>query len=430
MKPVYIFSVFLLLSTFLSAQKIISITVDGSINPASAAFIKNAIDEATNEKAECLVIHLNTPGGLLKSTRVIVSDILESKVPVVVYVSPGGAHSGSAGVFITLAAHIAAMAPSTNIGAAHPVSMQGGMDSTMNNKTTNDAAAFIRTIAEKRKRNLQWAEEAVRKSVSITEAEALQKKVIDLIAVNENDLLQQINGRQVEVNNTTKTLRTTNASVAKVEMSFVEKLLNTISDPNIAYILMMLGFYGILFELYSPGAVAPGVVGIICLILAFYAMHTLPLNFAGLALIVFGIIMFILEVKIVSHGILGVGGVIALGLGSMMLIRTTSGLEIARISWHVILTTTVITGLFFFFLVGMAIKAQKAKPVTGIEGLIGETGEAMAMLEPTGTVRVHGERWNAESISGSIHKGGKVRVTGIHNLTLFVEQVNATPGTL
>jgi membrane-bound serine protease (ClpP class) len=258
MKRVYFYLTLFLLPFVAEAQKVISIKVDGSINPASAAFINNAISKAKEQKAECLVIHLNTPGGLLKSTRVIVGDILGSPVPVVVYVSPGGAHAGSAGVFITMAAHIAAMAPSTNIGAAHPVSMQGGMDSTMSDKTTNDAAAFIRTIAKKRNRNLEWAEEAVRKSVSITEAEAVQKKVVDLIAQNEEDLLKQINGRVITLNAGEKTLQTAGAKVDKVEMNITEKLLDMISDPNIAYILMMLGFYGLLFELYSPGAVAPG----------------------------------------------------------------------------------------------------------------------------------------------------------------------------
>ncbi|MGZ5135659.1 MAG: NfeD family protein, partial [Flavitalea sp.] len=315
MKCLYLIFSFLLLPYLLNAQHAISIRIDGSINPASAAFIKKAIDKAKNEKAECLIIHLNTPGGLLKSTRVIVTDILESSVPVVVYVSPPGAHAGSAGVFITMAAHIAAMAPSTNIGAAHPVNLQGGIDSNMNEKATNDAAAFIRAIAGKRNRNLEWAEEAVRKSVSITESEAVQQKVVDLIAQNEQDLLKQIDGRLVEFNTGNKSLQTANAKVESVEMSFIEKVLNTISDPNIAYILMMLGFYGILFELYSPGVIAPGVIGGICLILAFYSMHTLPVNYAGLSLIVFAIILFILEVKIISHGILGIGGVVALALG-------------------------------------------------------------------------------------------------------------------
>lgn len=423
MKHIYLYLAFLLLPSFLTAQKIISIKVDGSINPASAAFITDAIEKASNEKAECLIIHLNTPGGLLTSTRVIISNMLESAVPVVVYVSPGGAHAGSAGVFITMAAHIAAMAPSTNIGAAHPVTMQGNMDSTMKDKVTNDAAAFIRSIAEKRKRNLQWAEEAVRNSVSITETEALEKKVIDLVAANDQDLLKQIDGRQVEVSTGTKRLRTANATVQRVEMSFVEKILNMISDPNVAYILMMLGFYGILFELYSPSAMVPGIVGVICLILAFYAMHTLPVNYAGVALIAFAIILFILELKIISHGLLGLGGVVSLVLGSIMLIRPNSALEFARISWSVIISTSVITALFFLFIIGLGLKAQRAKPVTGVEGMIGALGETLARLEPIGMVRVHGEMWKAESTSGIIEQGQKIRVTAIKDLKLYVEQV-------
>lgn len=244
------------------------------------------------------------------------------------------------------------------------------------------------------------------------------------MAQNEQDLLRQIQGRVTAVNTGNKNLQTANAKVERIEMSFSEKLLDMISDPNLAYILMMLGFYGILFELYSPGAIVPGVIGVICLILAFYAMHTLPLNYAGLALIVFAIILFILEVKITSHGILGIGGVIALALGSIMLIRTDSALEFLRISWSVIISTTVITALFFFFLISLAVKAQKAKPVTGIEGIIGEEGEALARLEPAGMVRVHGELWSARSVSGNIEQGQRIRVTAIENLTLNVEQVS------
>lgn len=423
MKCLYLFLQLLLWSFLSVAQKAISIRVDGSINPAVAAFIKNTIDEANDEKAQCLIIHLNTPGGLLKSTRVIVSDIFESNVPVIVYVSPGGAHAGSAGVFITMAAHVAAMAPSTNIGAAHPVNLQGGMDSTMNTKATNDAAAFIRAIAEKRNRNVEWAENAVRQSVSITEVQAVEEKVVDLIAQNEQDLLQRINGRMVEINTGSLTLQTSGVEVEQVEMNFIENLLNTISDPNIAYILMMLGFYGILFELYSPGAIAPGVIGGICLILAFYSMHSLPLNYAGLALIIFGIILFILEVKIISHGILSIGGAIALALGSMMLIRRDSTLDFMRISWGVIIATTIVTALFFFFIIALAVKGQRKKPMSGTEGIIGEIGEALAVLDPSGMVSVHGEIWKAESVSGSIALGQKVRVTAIKDLTLFVERV-------
>ena len=301
---------FLLLTLFfpslLFGQTVISIK-NGTINPVTAEFIQHAIEKAQNEKAECLIVYLNTPGGLLKSTRVIVSEILESSIPVVVYVSPGGAHAGSAGVFITLAAHIAVMSPGTNIGAAHPVDMQGERDTIMNLKATNDAAAFIRSIAEKRKRNWQWAEEAVEKSLSITENEALEKNVIDMVAKNTQDLLHQIDGKNIEVSSGTKTLRTKGAKMVALEMGSLEKILDTLSDPNIAYILMLLGLYGFVFELYNPGAILPGIVGVICLILAFYAMHTLPINYAGLALIIFGIVLFLLEIKIVSHGVLAIG---------------------------------------------------------------------------------------------------------------------------
>ena len=251
-------------------QKTIVIGVDGMINPASSGYIERGIDLAEKQNAACLVITLNTPGGLLKSTRVIVENIMKAKVPVVVYVSPSGAHAGSAGVFITLAANIAAMSPGTNIGAAHPVSMQPAADSTMNQKSTNDAVAFVRTIAEQRNRNAQWAENAVRKSYSITAKEALDLKVIDLIAIDLQDLMKQINGRQVQVANGSKTITTSPSSIEHLEMSFIEKLLDILSDPNLAYILLMLGFYGLLFELYNPGAIFPGIAGVIALILAFY----------------------------------------------------------------------------------------------------------------------------------------------------------------
>lgn len=414
--------VILLFPVFTSAQKVITIQIDGTINPASADFIHNAIDKADKEKAECLVIQLNTPGGLLTSTRNIVSDLLVSPVPVVVYVSPGGAHAGSAGVFITLAANIAAMAPATNIGAAHPVAMQGGMDSTMNAKATNDAAAFIRSIADKRKRNLDWAEDAVRNSVSVTEQEALELNVIDFIAENEKDLLGKIDGRVIQLPFGERVLRTKNATVQNYSMSVWEDLLNIISDPNIAYILLLLGMYGIMFELYNPGAMVPGIVGVISLILAFYSMHSLPVNYAGLALIIFGVILFILEIKIVSHGILTIGGIIALLLGSMMLIRSTSGLELARISRPVIFTASVVTALFFLFVVGLGLKAQRRKVVTGRESLAGLTGIAMASLNPTGIIMLEGEIWNAEAVGEMIDKGDAVTVREMKDLKVYVEK--------
>ena len=404
-------------------QSVLAIKIDGSINPAGAEFIHNSIQQAKESGAQCLIIQLNTPGGLLKSTRVIVSDILESPVPIVVYVAPGGGHAGSAGVFITLAAHIAVMAPGTNIGAAHPVSMQGEQDSVMGEKATNDAAAFIRTIAEKRNRNLAWAEDAVRNSVSITETEALATRVIDLIAKSMDSLLVQIDGRQVQVSSGTVTLKTAGATIEQLEMGTVERLLDILSDPNIAYILFMLGIYGLLFELYNPGAILPGVVGVISLILAFYSLHTLPINYAGFALILFAIILFIAEIKVASYGLLCVGGVVSLLLGSMMLIRTDSGLEFIEISWSVIITSTALTLIFFTFIIGLGLKAQRRKPTTGSEGIIGEQGEALTAINPEGTVRVHGEIWSARSASGSIKKGAKVRVTELHGLTVTVQEV-------
>jgi membrane-bound serine protease (ClpP class) len=408
----------------LYAQKVLSIKLDATINPATADFIHRAIETAQKERATCLLIHLNTPGGLLQSTRIIVSDILESPVPVVVYVSPGGAHAGSAGVFITLAAHIAAMAPGTNIGAAHPVTTQGEMDTIMSAKATNDAMAFIRSIAKKRERNANWAAQAVSSSVSLTETEALENNVINLIASNEQELLNKINGKNVTVSSGTVTLQTQHAIVHTLEMGWGEKMLNILSDPNVAYILFLLGLYGLIFELYSPGAIFPGIIGGICMILALYTMHTLPVNYAGLALIVFGIILFLLEIKIVSHGLLAIGGVVSLLLGSMMLIRTGETSAVAGLSWTVIITAVGVTALFFLFVVGLGLKAQRIKPAMGLEAMIGEIGQSLSDLNPAGTVRMHGEIWKAFSAAGLIPAGEKVIVTGFLDLTLQVEQYN------
>ncbi|HEY1112086.1 MAG TPA: nodulation protein NfeD [Chitinophagaceae bacterium] len=424
MERVWFFCLLLvLLPGRLPAQEVMQIKVEGSINPVTAGFIKRSIEEAHRREAECLLIHLNTPGGLVKSTRVIVSDILEAPVPVVVYVSPGGAHAGSAGVFITLAAHVAAMAPGTNIGAAHPVSMQGGTDSVMNTKTTNDAAAFIRAIAEKRNRNLEWAENAVRNSISVSEREALQQRVIDTIAPRTADLLNMIDGRTVEVSSGLVTLRTRGAKVETREMGWAERLLDIISDPNIAYILLMLGFYGLLFELYNPGAILPGIIGGIAIVLAFYAMHTLPINYAGLALIIFGLVLFLLEIKVVSHGMLAIGGVVALLLGSLMLIRPQSPFDAVRLSLSVVIPAVLVTTFFFLFVVGMGLRAQKARPVSGLEGMVGEEGESLGALNPIGTVLVHGEIWQARSIGRSIEKGEKVKVVALEGLSVAVEPI-------
>jgi membrane-bound serine protease (ClpP class) len=395
---------------------------NGTINPASADYIHGALDRATESHAQCVVIRLNTPGGLLASTRVIVSDFLTSSVPVVVYVSPSGSQAASAGVFITLAAHIAAMAPGTNIGAAHPVTLEQQMDSVMMEKATNDAAAFIRSISQKRHRNVEWAEDAVRKSLSITETEALQEGIIDTVATSLQDLLVKIDGMTVETSDGNKTLATKNAEIVTVDQSVREKLLDLLSDPNVSYILMMLGIWGLIFELYNPGLIFPGIVGFISLVLAFYSFNTLPVNYAGLALIVFGIVLFILEIKLTSHGLLTAGGIASIFFGSLMLIKVTSPLEGVSISMKVIVSVLVCTAGFFLFIIGAGIRAQRRKPTTGKQGLIGEIGEAASDLSPSGQVKVHGETWNATTIEGTISLGSKVQIVEVLNLHLKVKQ--------
>ncbi len=421
----YLFAIIVLIPfiAFTYPNKVYLLTIDGAINPASAEYIQEGIRAAIAAKAECVIIRLNTPGGLLKSTRVIVTEFLQSKIPIVVYVHPQGSQAASAGVFVTMAAHVAAMAPGTNIGAAHPVSLEGRQDSIMMEKATNDAAAFIRTISEKRERNIEWGEEAVRKSLSITETEALELNVIDLTAGSIDELIEKLNGKKVKTIQGESVIVTEQAEIIPYDMNFKHKLLNMLSDPNIAYILFMLGLYGLLFELYNPGSIFPGIVGGICIILAFYSFHTLPINYAGLALIIFAIILFILEIKVISHGLLTVGGAISLILGSIMLIDNESTLEFVKISWQIIVLFVVLTVLFFLCAVGLGIKAQRRKPTTGIEGILREEGNVVSELKPNGTIQIHGEIWNAESIEGKIQKGCRVQVVEVNNLTLKVKKV-------
>ncbi len=404
------------------SQNVVVLTLNGEINPAAADYIKSGIEYSKEVNAQCLVIRLNTPGGLLESTRNIVSGILQSPIPIIVYVAPQGSRAASAGVFITLSANIDAMAPGTNIGAAHPFSFGSKMDSTMTEKVTNDAAAFIRSISSKRHRNVKWAENAVRNSISITESEALDDTVIDLIANNMNDLLQKVDGAIVYTDKGKVILHTRPSKIIYFNMSFQQKLLSLLSDPNIYYILLMLGTFGLLFELYNPGLIFPGVIGFISLILSFYSMNTLPINYAGLALIIFGIILFVLEIKIVSHGILTVGGVVSLVFGSFMLINTRSTLGGMDISWELIILIAILTLGFFLFAIGYGIKAQKLKPKTGIDSLINMTGETISEINPKGQVRVHGEIWNAESVEGIIAKGEDVIVVGVSKLKLLIRK--------
>ena len=415
-------SIFIIQGKTQDKAPIFTIEVDGIINPPTAKFIIDSIDEAAKEGGQCLIIQLDTPGGLMESMRLIVKKILTSNIPVIVYVSPKGARAASAGVFITMAAHIAAMAPGTHIGAAHPVTLgaEGKESKTMTDKIVNDTVSNIKSIAKTRGRNVDWAEKAVRKSVSVTEEEALKLNVVDLISSDLQDLLTKIDGRVVKFDGTSRTLLTKGMQPRSLQMSWRDKLLDVISNPQIAYYLLMLGGMGIFFELSNPGAILPGVVGGIFLILAFYALQVLPVNYAGLALILFAIILFIAEIKVVSHGLLAVGGVISLLLGSLMLFQSPA--EYMRISLSVIIPAVLVTSAFFIFAATMAIRARLTKPTTGMEGLVGETGTASTPIAPEGKVAIHGEIWDVVS-DQNIERGEKVQVFGVVNLKLKVKKI-------
>ncbi len=406
-----------------SDNRVDLITIDGAIGPITARIIGEAINSAVEDSAEALVVELNTPGGLDESTRLITKKILNAEVPVIVYVAPSGSRAASAGVFITLSAHIAAMAPGTNIGAAHPVSIGGQIDSIMKEKVTNDAVAYIKTIANKRGRNPEWAEKAVRQSISVTEYEALKDSVIDLVANNLRELLNLVDGRKVNLPSGEKILNTRGAEVKRVEIGWKDKILETISNPTIAYILFTLAMWGLFFELSNPGSILPGVVGGICLILAFFAFQTLPINYAGILLMILAVILFIAEVKVVSHGLLTIGGIISMILGSLMLINSPE--PYMRVSLVVVLTVVMGTALFFIFAVGLGIKAQMKKVTTGDKGMIGMIGVTRTEIKPEGYVFIHGELWKAECDpqTGGIEKGEKVKVIGIENLMLKVTKI-------
>jgi len=395
------------------------LTIDAVIGPISSRVITGAIDEAETDGAEALVIELNTPGGLDESMREIIKRILASEVPVIVYVSPSGSRAASAGVFITISAHVAAMAPGTNIGAAHPVNIGGEMDSVMSEKVANDAAAYIKTLANKRGRNAEWAEEAVHKSVSITEYEALEKNVIDIVATDIRDLLNKCDGRAVELPDTSVILATKGAEVKRIEISFANRVLDVISNPNIAYILMTIGMMGLYFEFANPGAIIPGVVGAICLLLAFFAFSTLPINYAGLLLIILGVILFVAELKIASHGVLTIGAIASLFFGSIMLIETD--VPYMNISLSVIIPMVATIAAFFIFAIWLALRAQGRKVATGAEGMVEEVGTASTDISESGTVYIHGEYWNAQS-EKPITKGDRIRVVGVDGLVLKVEK--------
>ena len=403
-----------------------TIDIEGVINPVTLRLVGIAIDRAQAEGAQALVIQLDTPGGLERSMRAIVQRMMNADVPVIVFVAPTGGRAASAGVFITMAAHVAAMAPATNIGAASPVALGGGADKTMMKKVENDAVAFIRTVALERGRNADWAEKAVRQAVAITEREAVKLKVVDLVADSIPDLLDKIDGRTVKLPKRTTTLATKGAPVRPIEIGFRDRFLNVITDPNVAYVLMMLGMLGLFFELSNPGVILPGVIGGISLILAFFAFQSLPINYAGLLLILFGIVLLVAEIKIVSHGVLAIGGIISMALGSLMLFDSP---EVGfRVSWWVIAPTVGATAGLFLFVVAAGVRALGRPPATGAEGLIGKTASVRERLAPEGQVMVSGEIWRAVAEGEPVEIGGQVRIVAVDGLTLKVAKSEAKGG--
>jgi len=398
------------------------ISVDAAITPSIAEYIEKNIAEAGKNGAAGIIIRLDTPGGLDTAMRDIAKAILNAPLPVIVYVAPSGARAASAGVIIVSAAHVAAMAPGTNIGAAHPVGIGigGTPDKTMSMKVENDAVAYVQGIAKKRGRNEAWVEKAVRKSESITADEALRLKVIDIMAADNDSLLRQIEGREIDVNGVKRIIATAGAVVHEKTMETRDRVLSALSNPNIAYILFLVGLAGLYFEFSTPGAILPGVIGGISLILALFAMQTLSINYAGVALIIFAIILFIAEIKIVSHGILSMGGVVSLLIGSLMLFNTAG--SSLRVSWSVLIPAVAITSLFFIVIVGIAMKAQLRPRQGGKDGMTGQEGVALDDINVEGKVLVGGEYWDAVS-DVAIAGGSPVRVVGVDNLKLKVEPI-------
>jgi membrane-bound serine protease (ClpP class) len=400
------------------------VAVKGVIDPFVAQYLTRGIQLAEQDGAQCLVIQLDTPGGSDNAMRDIVQHMLSSPVPIVVYVSPAGARAGSAGVFITLASDIAAMAPGTNIGAAHPVEITGEITGTMNTKVTNDAAAYARALAERRGRNADWAEEAVRESVSITANEAVEIGVVDLVADDLTDLLEKIDGETVSTALGERRLATSGADIHEISMSLPQQVLHTIVDPNIAYLLFIIGIVGLVAELYHPGAIFPGVTGSICLILAFVAFGSLPVNWGGVALIALAVVLFILDIKVAGYA-LSVGGAIAFILGSLMIFSPLAPVSPAVpslvVSRPLIVVMTIAITAFFVFALSAGIRAQRARVVSGIHALVGATGIATSDLDPQGTVQVKSELWSAVADGAeAIRKGEPITVIAVEGVKLKV----------
>ncbi len=415
-----------LLVPFLCTADVVKITVDDTINPISEEFISRAIAEATKTNADAVLIQLRTPGGLDSSTRTIIQKINTSAVPVIVYVAPTGSRAASAGFLILESADVAAMAPGTNTGAAHPVLMTpwGSSvkpDEVMQQKITNDAAAFIRSIAEKRGRNVPVAESVVRESKSFTDKEALEQKLIDVIAPNQEDLLKQLNGRTITRFDGTKATLKISGETRELEMTVKQKILDWMMDPNVSVVILAIGLLALYFEFNHPGAVVPGVIGFFFIVLAVFALNILPIRYSALALMFLGFVFFALEAKFTSHGALTIAGIASLVIGSLLLVDTP--VPQMRVHLWTALAISVPLGLITAFLMTIALRARRNKVTTGIEGLIGEIGTAQTALAPEGKVFVHGEIWNAVA-SAPIGVGEQVRVRKLDGLRLEVEPVN------
>ncbi len=401
-----------------SEGEVMIIDLVGAISPGSAAFLKRGIEEAEEREVHLVVIRLDTPGGLGSSMRTMVKSILNSSVPVVVYVAPKGAGAASAGVMITVAAHVAAMAPGTNIGAASPVTVGGGeIQGTMSTKVMNDMASYGRGIAKDKGRNAEWVEKAIREAVSITAREAVKMKVVDLVAEDLEELLEVLDGREVALKDGKKILKTKGLTQSFYKPGFRDGILKMISDPNISFILLIIGAAGLYFEFSNPGAIFPGVIGAISLIMAFYSFQALPVNYTGLILIALAIIFFIAEVKVTSYGVLSMGGVVSLALGSLMLF------EDVKVSLKLMAPTIVLISAFFIIVSSLAFKAYKTKPKSGMEGMIGLVGLVKETIDPEGLIFVRGENWQA--VSGEkIEPGERVQVENAEGLVLTVKRAN------
>lgn len=409
--------------SLLASGDVLKITVDDMIHPITAEYIGRAIDKAKDSNAEALLIVLRTPGGLETSTRQIVESILKSPVPIIIYVSPSGSRAASAGFFILQAADVAAMAPGTNTGAAHPVIMGAEkIDDVMKEKMTNDSAAFMRSIVAKRGRNVQVAESAVRESKSFTEQEALSQKIIDVVAADQQDLLKQIDGRKVTRWDGSQTVLKTSGIVRDYEMTLKQQILAWLMNPNIAFILFSIGMLALYAEFNNPGAIVPGVVGFLAIVLAVFALNILPVRYSALALIVLAFVFFALEAKFVSHGVLTIAGIASLTIGALLLVD--SPIPQFRVHLWTALAVSVPLGLITVFLMTIALRAHRHKVVTGVEGLVGEIGVAQTPLAPEGKVFVHGETWNAIS-SSPVHAGEPVKVVRVEGLRIAVESVAA-----